>query len=117
MYLSLIILIICDDVVVEVDFAINIIRFVHFFGRKIITIIISSGTRRNVNVLYKPSAKLEIRDHFFTVRVVRSWNALPEKVKEATSVNAFKTALDKWMQDKTIQPETRGRGTEEISGT
>ena len=55
--------------------------------------------RTNVDVLYKAPAKHEIRDNFFTVRVVRAWNDLPEKVKEAKSVNAFKTALDNWIKN------------------
>ena len=65
------------------------------------------GPRRNSDVLYKPPAKHEIRDNFFTVRIVRRWNALPETVKGAKSVNAFKTALDNWTK-KNYLSETRG---------
>ena len=53
---------------------------------------------RNSEVLRKPPAKHDIRDNFFTVRVVRKWNSLPEEVKSQNSVNGFKTALDRWIQ-------------------
>ena len=55
---------------------------------------------RKTETLYKPSANGEIRDNFFTVRVVRGWNELPEVVKEKKSLNAFKTAYDEWMKQK-----------------
>ena len=57
-------------------------------------------TRRNTEVLIKPPASHEIRDNFFTVRVVRAWNSLPEEIKNQNSVNGFKTALDKWMDEQ-----------------
>ena len=56
--------------------------------------------RQYKNLLYKPSASHDIRNNFFTLRVVRSWNELPEQVKEQNSVNAFKRALDGWMDAK-----------------
>ena len=55
-------------------------------------------TKQNAEVLYKPPANHEIRDNFFTVRVVRRWNDVPEEVKSQNSVNGFKTALDKWIK-------------------
>ena len=55
-------------------------------------------TKRNTDVLYKPPAKHEIRENFFSVRVVRRWNALPEEVKAQKSVNGFKTVLDRWLK-------------------
>ena len=54
--------------------------------------------RRNTEVLYKPPANHEIRDNFFTVRVVRKWNSLPEEVKSQKTVNGFKSALDRWLE-------------------
>ena len=38
---------------------------------------------------------LQIRTNFFAVRVVNTWNELPEEVVNAPSVNAFKSRLDK----------------------
>ena len=35
------------------------------------------------------------RSNFFSVRVVNSWNQLPEEVISAKTVNSFKNRLDK----------------------
>ena len=48
------------------------------------------------DILYRGKANLEIRNNFFTMRVVRSWNELPDDVKNQTSVNGFKNAYDRW---------------------
>ena len=64
------------------------------------TVVEEGGVTRKTETLYKPSANGEIRDKFFTVRVVRGWNELPEVVKEKKSLNAFKTAYDEWMKQK-----------------
>ena len=37
---------------------------------------------------------LDVRKHFFSVRVVNEWNKLPECVKSATTLNAFKNLYD-----------------------
>ena len=37
-----------------------------------------------------PRARLDIRKHFFTNRVVDSWNKIPRKIKEARTVESFK---------------------------
>ena len=58
----------------------------------------------NAVVLYKPMANHDTRDNFFTVRVVRRWNELPENVKTQKTVNSFKTALDKWLEETQEEP-------------
>ena len=58
------------------------------------------ATTQNAEVLYKPTANHDTRDNFFTVRVVRRWNVLPEAVKTQKTVNGFKTALDRWLETR-----------------
>ena len=59
-------------------------------------IMVEGEAVRKKEVLVGQRANLEVRKHFFNVRVVDSWNALPEEVKMAPSVNAFKNAFDGW---------------------
>ena len=44
--------------------------------------------------LYKERSRLDLRKHFFSNRVVQDWDALPQSVIDATSVNGFKNGLD-----------------------
>ena len=54
-------------------------------------------TRGNSKKLYKPRLNKGIlqRSNFCSVRVVNSWNQLPEEVISAKTVNSFKNRLDK----------------------
>ena len=45
--------------------------------------------------LEKPRARLELRRHFFSNRVIDAWNSLPGYMVEATSTNMFKAALQR----------------------
>jgi mRNA-degrading endonuclease toxin of MazEF toxin-antitoxin module len=45
--------------------------------------------------LIVPHCRTDTRKYSFAVRVINSWNALPETVVNATSVNCFKTRLGK----------------------
>ena len=40
------------------------------------------------------------RQNFFSYRVIQKWNLLPEKVKNAPSLDCFKSRLDKHMSEK-----------------
>ena len=51
--------------------------------------------RGHANKLYKRRARLNVRQKFFTHRVVDLWNHLPSTVIEAPSVKAFERRLDK----------------------
>ena len=54
---------------------------------------VSNLTRGHRFKLGKVRCRLECRRRFFSVRVVNSWNALPDNVVGAASLNQFKSAL------------------------
>ena len=58
------------------------------------------ATRGHRYKLSVPRCRTETMRRFFSVRVVREWNALPLHVVEAGTVNTFKARLDKHMGDK-----------------
>jgi ribonuclease P/MRP protein subunit RPP40 len=50
--------------------------------------------------MFKQRYRTTIRANSFSMRVVNEWNALPQEVVDATSVNCFKNRLDRfWSQD------------------
>jgi len=52
----------------------------------------------------KPNARLNVRKHFLSHRVIEHWNQLPQHVVDAPSVNSFKNRLDRhW---KLLEPDT-----------
>jgi len=64
-------------------------RGVQFFER-----VDNSGTRRNGFKLREGRLRLDVREKFFTMRVVRCWNRLPREAVDAPSVEVFKARLD-----------------------
>ena len=54
------------------------------------------GEIRRENVLVEEAARLEVRRNFFTLRASKQWNEIPDKVRNQSSINAFKTAYDRW---------------------
>ena len=60
----------------------------------------STRTRGHAHKLLKKSCNLNVRQHFFSFRVVNTWNNLPSTVIEATSLNSFKARLDKHFADE-----------------
>ena len=56
-----------------------------------------SSTRNQTYKLRQRFSKRDIRKFTFTNRVVNNWNSLPEEVKNAPSVDAFKNRLHKAM--------------------
>ena len=43
-----------------------------------------------------PSARLEVRRNFFTVRVCDPWNNIPLDIRLSPTLNAFKNSYDEW---------------------
>lgn len=60
-------------------------------------------TRGNNMKLFKPHARLNIRKHSFTHRVIDNWNALPNSVVLADTLNSFKNKLDKLWENHPVK--------------
>jgi len=54
----------------------------------------SDGTCGNGSKLHQGRFKLDIRQHFFTKRMVKHWHRLPREGIDAPSLSAFKGHLD-----------------------
>ena len=47
--------------------------------------------------------RTELRRNFFSQRVVNLWNSLPNEAVEATSINVFKSQIDRFSTNKGIK--------------
>ena len=54
------------------------------------------NTRGHHTKLYKKHSRLQLRENFFTQRVINMWNSLPETVVSASTVSVFKQKLDEY---------------------
>lgn len=68
--------------------------------KKFFSIAIGSRTRGHKYKLDKNRSRLDLRKYFFSQRIVNGWNALPEEIVDALSVNTFKIKYDKYMRDR-----------------
>ncbi len=50
-------------------------------------------TRGHPFKLFPPHSIKTVREHFFSIRTIKSWNNLPEYTVASTSLNSFKTKL------------------------
>ena len=63
------------------------------------TVIVADRIERRRELIVVERANLEVRRNFFSVRVERVWNKLPEAVKEQRTVNGFKNQYDRWRKE------------------
>ena len=52
-------------------------------------------TRGHSVKLHKPHCHKDIRKYFFSLRVINRWNSLPEEVVLSSSINSFKSHLQR----------------------
>ena len=69
------------------------------------TIIVEGRPERKMEVIVGARAQLDVRRNFFTMRVEKGWNKLPEEVKAQRSVNGFKNHYDRWREQSVLLEE------------
>ena len=67
------------------------------------------GQEPRRNVLAMENVRLDVRKHFFTVRVAQEWNSLPDQVRDQKSVNGFKNQYDAWKRAEKVQQQNNPR--------
>ena len=60
----------------------------------------TKNLRGNRYKLFKKTCNLQLRNSFFSQRVVNDWNNLPDTVVSAPTVNSFKNRLDKFLKNE-----------------
>ena len=67
-------------------------------------------TRGNSLKLQKRTSRTKIRANYFGYRVVNGWNALPEEIVNAATVNEFKGRYDRFCKEKRFLMEDGSLG-------
>ena len=72
------------------------------------TVMVEGEPERRREVIVGERANLEVRRNFFTVRVEKTWNQLPEEVKAQRTVNSFKNQYDRWRNKQQVDGNCGG---------
>ena len=62
------------------------------------TNVVEGRDQKRSSVLIRERACTELRNNSFRLRVGRSWNELPDNVRNVSTTNLFKNAYDSWRQ-------------------
>ena len=61
-----------------------------------------TGVQGNSLKIFPQRARTEIRKNSFVLRIVKTWNCLPDSVITAPTTNTFKNRLDKYWANQDI---------------